>query len=211
MAIEYVSVRFIRPLVVLVLAALLVGGAIVLIGETLLSIHDAHMSSELRRKELWVGVALAVGILSVASFLASRPAGSLGPLDKEVAIGGKPMRGELTAEVVNPYVKNGAPGTIADLAPGYTLYARNGALAQVIDMLRSVEDIGSVHRTLLFSRGLHGVADELWIPVEAVTTVFPETQIAYLAVAGDETEALGWDRPPSSFSRLERPKETPLY
>ena len=147
----------------------------------------------------------------MASLLASRPKDSLGPLDDEVAIGSKPMRGEISEHISNPYLANGLPGTVADLAPGYTLYARNGALAQVVDILRSVEDIGSTHRTLLFCRGLHGVADELWIPIEAVTTVFPESRSAFLAIAGDEAETFGWNRPPLSFSRTERPKETPLY
>ncbi len=211
MAIEYVGIRFIRPLVVFLVAAVLVGGAIVLIGETLLNVHDAHFTSELKRKELWLGVGLTVGILAIASFLATRPKDSLGPLDDDVAIGSKPMRGEISASVANPYLTQGAPGVVADIAPGYTLNARNGEFAQVVDVLQSVEDVGSRQRTLIFARGLHGVSDELWIPIEAVTAVFPDTQTAYLAVSGDESESLGWNLPPASFSRIERPKETPLY
>lgn len=211
MAIEYVGVRFIRPLLVLLVAAAVVAGLIVLIGETLLNVHDAHFSSELERKELWLGVGITVGILLVASFLATRPKGSLGPLDSDVAIGSKPMRGELSASVANPYLTQGTPGVAADIGPGYTLNARNGQFAQVIDVLQNVEDTGSRQRTLIFARGLHGVSDELWIPIEAVTAVFPETRTAYLAVSGDESESLGWNLPPASFSRIERPKETPLY
>ncbi|MEZ4498739.1 MAG: hypothetical protein R2839_01475 [Thermomicrobiales bacterium] len=211
MAIEYVSVRFIRPLLVSLLAVVLVAGLIVLIGESLLHLFDGDVTSELKRKELWLGIGLTVGILAVAALLNSRPAGALGPLDKEVAIGGKPMRGELVGAVTNLAERHGPAGTIADLAPGYTLYARNGVLAQVGDILKSVEDVGSVHRTLIYGRGLHGVESDLWIPVEAVSAVYPQTQSAFLAVAGDEIEALGWNRPPASFSRTERPKETPLY
>ena len=169
------------------------------------------MTEEIRRQELWVGVALTVVILAAASLLASRPAGSLGPLDKPVAIGRKPMVGEIALGPVNPYARYGQSGTVADLATGYTLYARNGALAQLTDVMKSVEDVGSVSRTLLYSRGLHGAADELWIPVEAVSAVYPESRSAFLAIAGDEIEALGWDRPPLSFVRADRPKETPLY
>ena len=211
MAIEYVGVRFIRPLLIFLLAVAIVAGAIILIGEGLLNLHDTSVTTELKRKELWVGVGLAVGILALASFLASRPADSLGPLDDEVAVGSKPMRGELVLTVSNPYLSSGERGTVSDLAPGFMLRARNGEFAQVIDVLQSVEDVGSVNRTLIYARGLHGVADEVWVPIEAVTAVFPDVKTAYLAVAGDETESLGWNLAPASFSRLERQKETPLY
>jgi len=208
---EYIGVRLVRPLVVSILAVALVAGAIFGIGQLLLNLHDTGVSEELRRQELWVGVALTVGILMVAAFLASRPAGSLGPLDSEVAIGGKPMSGEISLRPIDPSARGGQAGTIDDLAAGYTLYARNGALAELIDVLQSVEDVGEVSRTLLFCRGLYGAANELWIPVEAVSAVYPETRSAFLAIAGDEILALGWNRPPMSFKRSERAKTTPLY
>ena len=94
---------------------------------------------------------------------------------------------------------------------GYTAYARNGGLAEINDVLKSVEDIGDKQRTLLYARGLYGAPSEIWIPVEAVTSVYPETRSVFLAIAGDEIEALGWNRPPASFSRTEKPKEIPLY
>jgi hypothetical protein len=196
---------------VTVLAVAIVAAAIFAIGQLLLNLHDTDVTEEFKRPELWVGVGLAVGILAVASFLASRPAGALGPLDREVAIGSKPMTGEVALGPVNPYARYGVVGTVDDLAPGFTLYARNGALAELVDVLKSVEDVGDISRTLLFARGLHGAANELWIPIEAISAVYPETKSAFLAVAGDETIALGWNRPPASFSRTERPKETPLY
>jgi hypothetical protein len=196
---------------VTVLAVAIVAAAIFAIGQLLLNLHDTDVTEEFKRPELWVGVGLAVGILAVASFLASRPAGALGPLDREVAIGSKPMTGEVALGPVNPYARYGVVGTVDDLAPGFTLYARNGALAELVDVLKSVEDVGDISRTLLYGRGLHGAANELWIPIEAVSAVYPETKSAFLAVAGDETIALGWNRPPASFSRTERPKETPLY
>lgn len=211
MAIEYIGVRLIRPVLVSLAAVAIVAGLILLIGESLLNLHDTSVTSELKRTELWVGVAITVGILAIAAFLSTRPVGALGPIDKEVAIGGKPMRGELSEVVIDSRLRHGKPGTRADLAPGYTLYARNGALATAVEVMSGVEDIGGVQRSLIFAKGLHGAADELWIPVEAVSTVFPETQTAFLAIGGDETEALGWTKPPASFSRTARPQETPLY
>lgn len=208
---EYITVRLVRPLVVTVMAIGIVAAAIIGIGQLLLNLHDTGVTEEVRRLELWVGVALTVAILAMAALLASRPAGSLGPLDREVAIGSKPMTGEVSHSPVDAYARHGHMGSVDDLASGYTLYARNGALAELIDVMKSVEDVGHVSRTLLFSHGLHGAANELWIPIEAVSAVYPESHSAFLAIAGDEIQALGWDRPPASFLRAERPKETPLY
>ncbi|MEZ4505167.1 MAG: hypothetical protein R2848_04680 [Thermomicrobiales bacterium] len=50
-------------------------------------------------------------------------------------------------------------GTVADLAPGYTLYARNGAFAETIDVMKSVEDVGGIQRTLIYAKGLYGGQD----------------------------------------------------
>ncbi|CAN5525273.1 hypothetical protein BH23CHL5_BH23CHL5_19340 [soil metagenome] len=211
MVAQYVSVRIVRPAVVAILAAIVVGVFIFAIGQLLLNVHDAHLTDELRRQELWIGVALTVGILSVAAFLNSRPEGALGPIDKEVAIGAKPMRGELALSPVGPVARHGAIGDRSDLTAGYTLYARNGALAHLNEVLTSVEDVGDQPRTLLFARGLHGAPEQLWIPIEAVSTIYPETQSAFLAIAGDEAEALGWHRPPASFARTERRTVPSLY
>lgn len=194
-----------------IIAAATTGITIFLIGHLLLRFADHSITDELQRKELWIGLVLTVGILAVASFLASRPAGALGPLDKPVAIGKTPMAGELNLDPIPLSARYGAEGTVADLAEGYTLYARNGAFAETIDVLRSVEDIGGIQRTLIYAKGLYGGQDKLWIPIEAVSGVYPESRSAFLAIAGDEAETFGWNRPPLSFSRTERPKEMPLY
>jgi hypothetical protein len=208
---RYIAVRWIRPAIVAITACAITGFLIVLIGNLLLRYADHSITEELERKELWIGLALTVGILAVASLLASRPAGALGPLDKPVAIGKTPMAGELSFEPIPLSAKYGAEGTVSDVSAGYTLYARNGAFAETIDVLKSVEDVGGVQRTLIYAKGLYGGQDELWIPIEAVSGVYPESRSAFLAIAGDEAETFGWNRPPLSFSRTERPKETPLY
>ena len=208
---KYVAVRLIRPAIVAATAAALTGILIFSIGHLLLYFYDPEISKEMDRKELWAGLILTAGILAVAAFIASRPQGSLGPLDKQVAIGKTPMKGELNLAPVPMTAKYGPEGTVADITSGYTLYARNGALAETIDVLKSVEDVGGVHRTLIYAKGLYGAQDELWIPIEAVSGVYPDTRSAFLAIAGDEAETFGWNRPPASFSRKERPKETPLY
>jgi hypothetical protein len=210
--VRYVAVRWIRPATIALIAAVITGVLIFSIGHLLLHFADHTVTGELDRKELWVGLALTVGILAVASFLASRPQGSLGPLDRETAIGKTPMSGEVNLAPVPLTAKYGPEGSVADIAAGYTLYARNGALAETIEVLKSVEDVGGVQRTLIYAKGLYGAQDELWIPIEAVSGVYPDTRSAFLAIAGDEAETFGWNRPPASFSRKDRPaKETPLY
>ncbi len=208
---RYVAVRWIRPALVAIIAVGITAGLIFSIGHLLLHFSDHTITKELQRKELWVGLVLTVGILAVASFIATRPQGSLGRLDKQTAIGRSPMAGELDRGPVPLSAKYGPEGSVADLTPGYTLYARNGAFAETIDVLKSVEDIGGMHRTLIYAKGLLGGQDALWIPIEAVSGVYPESKSAFLAIAGDEAETFGWNRPPASFSRMERPKETPLY
>lgn len=197
---------------VALVAVVITGVLIFSIGHLLLHFYDPEITDEVNRKELWIGLVLTVGILAVASLIASRPQGSLGPLDRQVAIGKTPMSGEINLAPIPLSAKYGAEGTVADITNGYTLYARNGALAETIDVLKSVEDVGGVHRTLIYAKGLYGAQDELWIPIEAVSGVYPDTRSAFLAIAGDEAETFGWNRPPASFSRAEPPKkETPLY
>lgn len=209
---ENVYYHFMRPAIVALVAAVLTGGLIFLIGESLLKASEQVVDQEYERKVLWLGVALTVGILTVAGLLTKIPAGKLGLLDDEVAIGSKPMFPAPTQLTpLDPYLVYGPAGAVADLGRGYTLYAASGALAQVLNVLNSVEDFNSTPRTLIYAEGLNGVNPELWIPVEAVTRVYPETKTAFLAIRGDEVEPFGWHNPPASWVRRERPEETPLY
>jgi hypothetical protein len=199
----------IRPLVVPIGITIVVGAIIIAIGETLLGLFQEGRP-DTERLELYFAVGLALVILFGCGFLATRPAGALGPLDKELAIGSKPMFAP-ESPPVDLAARNGPLGTVADIAPGYVLYARSGALAQVVDVLKGVEEYGRVRSGLIYAQGMHGASDELWIPVEAVSAVYPETRSAFLAIKGDETEAFGWDRPPSSFSRRPRPEAPKLH
>jgi hypothetical protein len=73
------------------------------------------------------------------------------------------------------------------------------------------EDYGHLRQGLIYAQGLHGANDELWIPGEAVAAVYPESHSAFLAIAGDEVEFLGWHRPPAGFRRTPRREEPKLY
>ena len=51
----------------------------------------------------------------------------------------------------------------------------------------------------------------MWIPIEAVSAVYPERSSAFLAIAGDEIEAYGWHNPPVSFNLRRTLEENKLY
>jgi hypothetical protein len=203
--------RFIQPLVVPIGIFIVAAAIIVTIGETLLGLFEEGRN-DLKRPELYFAVLLALAILGICAYIATRPEGALGRLDRELAIGKKPILEPLPEwQPLDQSLRHGPTGTVADIAPGYFLYARSGALAQVIDVLKGVEEHGRVRSGLIYAKGVHGASDELWIPFEAVSAVYPETNSAFLAIKGDETEAFGWNRPPMSFSRQPRPEPPRMH
>lgn len=188
---------FIMPLVLIAV----VWGLLMLIGEVFLAaFQPGDTKDRLDRPELWVGVGIVVAVIALMAFLATRPKGAVGPLDDEVAIGSRPFFDE-PLPPVEASVRTGQPGTINDIAEGYTLYASSGALATVRGVLPGGVDYGKRFAGFLYAEGMRGVSDELWIPIEAVTSVYPETRSAFLAIKGDETEAFGWNTPPETVSR----------
>lgn len=195
------------PIGVIIVTGILVAG----IGQLLLNMELENPGSEIERPELWGAVIVSIAVLAVCAFIATRPAGSLGRWDEELAIGSRPM----LAPPLSPpdmLARSGPVGALADLRPGFTLYARNGALARVIEILPSArERYGHLRQGLIYAQGLAGANDELWIPGEAVSVVYPETATGFLAIAGDEIEFLGWHRPPETFRRTPPREEQKLY
>ncbi len=183
---------------------------IVIVGEALLAaVNEA--GSEIERHELWLGTFAALAILGVAAVLATRPQGSLGKLDEPLAIGKRPLLAD-PLPPVDPFARHGAPGTFEDIAPGYLLYARNGQIGVVREVLSDVPaEIRHLRRGFLYAQGVKGANDQMWAPIEAVSAVYPETQSAFLAIAGDEIEAYGWHNPPASFNLRRTVEENRLY
>jgi hypothetical protein len=203
--------QFILPLVVPIAVMVLTGILIVGIGELLINLSSDNPSSDLERPELWVAVAIALLVLGGAGFIATRPKGSLGKLDEEIAIGSRPMLAP-PLPPVDVQARTGPLGTVKDIQPGYRLFARNGELAKVVEVLPTAqEEYGHLRQGLIFAQGVYGANDEMWIPGEAVASVYPETRSAFLAIAGDEIEFLGWHKPPSGFRRTARREEPKLY
>lgn len=203
--------ELIMPTMVPIGVMVVTGVLIVVIGELLLALVDHGVTSELRRLELWVATVLSLLVLGACAFVATRPEGSLGKLDEPMVIGKRPMLAP-PMPPVDVLARSGPVGTLADVGPGYTLYARNGALANVVEVLPSAqESFGHLRRGLIFAHGVFGANDEMWIPGEAVAAVYPETQSAFLAIGGDEIEYLGWHRPPQGFRRTPPRPEQHLY
>ncbi|MFL5759853.1 MAG: hypothetical protein ACJ789_08940 [Thermomicrobiales bacterium] len=198
--------NFIRPAVVPLVAAGLAALFIVTIGKTLLHLYEKG-KPELERQELLFGVGLALAVLGIGAFVVSRPR-SGGKLDQPVALGHRAMF-EPPLPPVDVLARNGPLGTVADIKPGDALYAQSGQLAKVIGVLPGGEEWGQRYKGYIYAEGVFGATDELWIPVEAVVEVYPETHSAFLAIKGDETETYGWNRPPAAFVRTPRAPEPP--
>ena len=198
--------NFIRPAVVPLVAAGLAALFIVTIGKTLLHLYEKG-KPELERQELLFGVGLALAVLGIGAFVVSRPR-SGGKFDQPVALGHRAMF-EPPLPPVDVLARNGPLGTVADIKPGDALYAQSGQLAKVIGVLPGGEEWGQRYKGYIYAEGVFGATDELWIPVEAVVEVYPETHSAFLAIKGDETETYGWNRPPAAFVRTPRAPEPP--
>jgi hypothetical protein len=202
---------FLRPTFFFLLVALVVALLIVGIGELLLALHPELVHSgaagfretiqEFLRPDLLMALGLSLLVLFVGAFLSRKPAEPR-RLDEPVAVGEKPFFTPVAPPPTDDAVtRRGPTGTWADIQPGFTLYARNGALAKVVTVLPAEEEYGKTRRGVLYASGLYGANEEMWIPVEAVYAVYPETQSAFLAAKGDEIEHFGWNLPPQSFRR----------
>ena len=202
--------QLVLPLIVPLGVAAVVGLLIFGVGEALLNLYNHNFTSEFKRPELWTAIAAAVIIIGFASFLATFK-GSLGPLDRPVAFGGRPMLAPIPTPI-EIQARRGPTGTAQDIKPGFVLYARNGALATVVDMLPEAAGDTPYHRLgFIYAKGMYGAEDQLWIPVEAVAATYPETKTAILAISGDETVAFGWNKPPFSITNAARHEGNKLY
>ncbi len=210
-----------RPAWVFVLVGVVVAAIIVGIGNLLLRLHPEHIEQVLQadslvaigrefvRPELLTAFGLSLVVLFGGALLARQPA-EPHRLDEAVAVGKTPFFAPVEPPATDEEAtRRGAQGTWADVQPGFTLYARNGPLANVVAILPAEMEYGKTRRGLIYASGLYGANDEMWIPVEAIYAVYPETGSAFLAAKGDEIEHFGWNRPPESFRRAPGPHTPP--
>jgi hypothetical protein len=197
---------------VFIFVAAIVFAIIIAIGTLLLRLHPEMpegpiepsleiMVTEFLRPELVTAFLLSLAVLFGGALLARQPAEPR-RLDEPVAIGKTPIfQPPAPPPTDEEATQRGALGTWADLQPGFTLYARNGPLAKVVAVLPAESEYGKTRRGLIYASGLFGANEEMWIPVEAIYSVYPETGSAFLAAKGDEIEHFGWNLPPESFRR----------
>jgi hypothetical protein len=205
----YIKRHLIDPFVMPIIIIGILAAIIISIGETLLALFEPGEVDRIDRPELWFAIGLAGLVLFGFAFLYSRPRGTLGPVDRDIAIG---RRGIFEEPLPAPDVlaRSGPRGTLEDIAEGYTLYADNGAFATVRGMLPGSADFGKRFGGFIYANGLYGASEELWIPIEAVMSVYPESRAAFLAIKGDETEHFGWHVPPESIRRAPARKTSHL-
>lgn len=189
---------FAVPLGALIVIAILIIG----IGTTFINLYQGGEKDRIDRPELWVGIGILLGVIAIMGALSTRPDGT-GVLGKEVAIGNTGMWDDALPPV-DPTVTYGPRGEKSDITEGYTLYAASGALATVSGVMPGGVDYGRRYTGMLYAHGIKSASKEIWIPLEAVTTVYPEAKAAFLAIRGDETEALGWTAPPEGMTRGEK-------
>jgi hypothetical protein len=201
-----------RPAFVFILVAAIVFAIIITIGTTLLRLHPVMpegpitpsleiMATEFLRPELITAFLLSLAVLFVGAFLARQPA-EPHRLDEAVALGKTPFfQPPAPPPTDEEATQRGPLGTWADVQPGFTLYAQNGPLAKVVAVLPAESEYGKTRRGLIYASGLYGANEEMWIPIEAIYAVYPETSSAFLAAKGDEIEHFGWNLPPESFRR----------
>ena len=205
------SRAFLRPAVVFILVAAIVALLIVGIGQLLLALHPEMSQNdaggimatlqEFLRPDLLMAFGLALAVLFVGAALSRQPAQPR-RLDEPVAVGEKPFWTPPAPPATDDAAtRRGPAGTWGDIQPGFTLYARNGPLAEVVAVLPPEDEYGKTRRGILYASGLYGANDEMWVPIEAVYQVYPETRSAFLAAKGDEIEHFGWNLPPQSFRR----------
>lgn len=178
---------------------ILIGILIVTIGTTFINAYQGGEKDRIDRPELWIGIAILLGVIAIMSLLARQPDGT-GLLGKDVVVGSVGMWDDALPPV-DPRARLGELGAVSDIAEGYTLYAASGALATVQGLLPGGSDYGRRYSGMIYAAGVKSASKELWIPNEAVTAVYPESKAAFLAIRGDETEALGWTAPPEGMVR----------
>ena len=193
--------KIIGPIVIPIGILLITALGIVGVGEFVLSVFQGGTKDRFDRPELWLALGGALVILAVLGFVATRPPGTTGILEKDVVLGSRPFYQHDVMTTVQHDVRSGEQGVVTDIAPGYTLYAQSGALATALGQVAGGTDHGKTFAGFIYAKGLAGASSELWIPFEAVMSVYPDTSSAFLSIKGDETEAFGWNVPPESVRR----------
>lgn len=200
MATEFTQ-KIVRPIVFPVAVAAVTGLLIVGFGKSVLAVFGGGTKDRIDRPELWLALGAALVILLAGGLIVTRPSRVLGVLGKPVVFGGTPFFEPSAVAPVGEDARAGEQGTVTDIREGFTLYAGSGALATAIGLLPGGSDHGKTFAGYIYAEARRSARAQLWIPFEAVTSVYPESKSAFLSIRGDEAEAFGWNIPPETVRR----------
>lgn len=200
MATEF-SQKIVRPIVFPVAIIAVTGLLIVAFGKSVLAVFQGGTKDRIDRPELWLALGAAIVILLAAGLIVTRPTGAIGILEKPVVFGKTPFFEPSVLTTVGEDARAGEQGTVNDIREGFTLYASSGALATAIGLLPGGSDHGKTFAGYIYAEARRSARAPLWIPFEAVTSVYPESKSAFLSIKGDEAEAFGWNIPPETVRR----------
>lgn len=185
---------FLRPLILLVVVFSAAVGFVVGYGEWLLAVTDPLIDKDsFARPELWVAIISGAAIVIVAGLIAYSPPGRFAFLERSQIIGKEPI---FAPPPPGPaaVARSGSTGSVAQIVEGYTLFAKDTPLAYVIGTVPSRRGQGG----FLYAAGFDGNARQIWIPLDAVADVYPDTRSAFLTMRGTDPAALGWTTMPES-------------
>ena len=83
--------RLIDPFVMAVVFIAVIWFILMGIGKIFIGVYEGGNPDRLDRPELWIGTGILVGVIALMGFLATRPKGALGPIEKDVVIGSQPF------------------------------------------------------------------------------------------------------------------------
>ncbi|HEV2529876.1 MAG TPA: hypothetical protein VGT61_15640 [Thermomicrobiales bacterium] len=185
---------FLRPLLITAIVAAAAIGYVVGYGEALLAVVDHSIEkNSLARPEIWVAVIPAAIIVILATLIAYSPAGRFGFLEKQTLFGKEPLFAP-AAPGPSVLAKRGVTGRASDVAAGWSLYANDVPLGRVVGIVPGRRGEGA----FLFTNGFAGQPRQIWVPMDAVNEVYPETRSAFLRMRGLDAAAYGWTTMPES-------------
>ncbi len=192
--------QFLRPFLVTVMVVAVAIGYVVGYGEALLAVVDHSIDRDsLARREIWVAVIPAVIIVGLATLIAYSPQGRFGFLEKQTLFGKEPLFAP-AAPGPSVIAKQGVSGRASDIAAGWSLYANDVPLGRVVGLVPDRRGDG----TFLFTNGFEGQPRQIWVPIDAVNEVYPETRSAFLRMRGHDAAAYGWTSMPESVKPVRR-------
>ena len=185
---------FLRPIILLIIVFACAVGFVVGYGEWLLAATDSTIDHDsFARPELWVAIGSGAVIVIVAGLIAYSPPGRFAFLERGQMLGKEPIFAPPPPGPAS-VARSGSTGSAAQIVEGWTLFAKDTPLAYVIGTVPGRRGQGGY----LYAAGFDGNARQIWVPVDAVADVYPDTRSAFLTMRGTDPAVYGWTNMPES-------------